>query len=146
MYLDLLVSIFMAGVEALRDIWTSKAKQEITRSCEIEATITVCPAAGTHYRLWRSTSRQTSFPAPSASAAAPWKLVRAPRRSPFNPSPAALRRRNSRAPPPMSAIATSQALYVTLQGQQEQRGAGAPSSKRQRCQQELPEIPIFRPV
>ena len=49
---------------------------------------------------------------------------------PFNPSPAALRRRNGRAPPPMSAITTSQALYVTLQGQQEQRGAGAPPSQR----------------
>ena len=49
---------------------------------------------------------------------------------PFNPSPAALRRRNGRAPPPMSAIATSQALCATLQGQQEQRGAGAPPSQR----------------
>ena len=52
---------------------------------------------------------------------------------PFNPSPAALRRRNGRAPPPMSAIASSQALYATLQGQQEQRGAGAPSSSANRC-------------
>ena len=50
---------------------------------------------------------------------------------PFNPSPAALRRRNARASPPVSAMATSQGLYATLQGQQEQRGAGAPSSKRQ---------------
>ena len=42
----------------------------------------------------------------------------------------------------MSAIATSQALYATLQGQQEQRGAGAPSSKRQR----VPELPAENPA
>jgi hypothetical protein len=52
--------------------------------------------------------------------------------APFNPSPAALRRRDGRAPPPVSAIATSQALYATLQGQQGQRGAGAPSSSAHR--------------
>jgi len=52
--------------------------------------------------------------------------------APFNPSPAALWWRDGRAPPPVSAIATSQALYATLQGQQEQRGAGAPSSSAHR--------------
>ena len=40
--------------------------------------------------------------------------------------------KSGRAPPPVSAIATSQALYATLQGQQGQRGAGAPSSSAHR--------------
>ena len=44
--------------------------------------------------------------------------------APFKPSHAALRRRDGRALPPMSAIATSQALYAALQGQQEQARRG----------------------
>lgn len=54
---------------------------------------------------------------------------------PFTPRPTALRRHSRRATPPVSAIATSLALYATLQGQQAQRSAGAPSSSAAGCRE-----------
>ena len=66
---------------------------------------------------------------PNAPAVA-LKLVRTPRRTPLHPLPGALWWHSSRATPPMSTIATSPALYATLQGQQAQRSVGAEKRRR----------------
>ena len=47
---------------------------------------------------------------------------------PFAPQPATLRCHSGRVGPSVSALATSVALYATLQGQQAQCSTGAPSS------------------
>ena len=50
----------------------------------------------------------------------------------FHPLPTALRRRRGRATLLLGLIATSETFSAPLQGQQEQRGAGAPSSSAHR--------------